>query len=238
MAEVTLENVNVEFPVYDARGKMLMTSIISKYLVGGKIHRDEKHHTPAVMALEDINLSLREGDRLAITGHNGAGKTTLLRTMLGSYQPTSGKTTVRGKIISMVGINLGFDNEASGYENVFIRGAIMGFPKRQMLQYLDDIREFSELGDYLHLPVRTYSSGMLMRLAFSIATTVPAEIILLDEWLSVGDASFSQKANQRLADFVARAKILVLATHNAELANKVCNTFIEMSGGRIVNRSQ
>lgn len=237
MSEVTLENVNVEFPVYDARGKMLMTSLISKYIVGGKIHRDEKHHAPAVTALEGINLSLREGDRLAITGHNGAGKTTLLRTILGSYKPTSGRRTVRGQIISMVGMNLGFDNEASGYDNVFIRGAIMGFHRKEMNKYLDDIREFSELGDYLSLPVRTYSSGMMMRLAFSIATTVPAEIILLDEWLSVGDAAFSQKANARLEHFVARAKILVLATHNAELAARVCNTSIEMKAGRIISRS-
>ncbi len=216
---------------------MLMTSLISKYLVGGRIHQDKKHHAPAVTALENISFSLREGDRLAVRGHNGAGKTTLLRTILGSYLPTSGKRTVHGQIISMVGMNLGFDNEASGYENIFIRGAIMGFQRRQMQGYVDDIREFSELGDYLNFPVRTYSSGMMMRLAFSIATTVPAEIILLDEWLSVGDAAFSEKADERLQSFVAKAKILVLATHNPKLAEKVCNKSIEMESGRIISQS-
>jgi len=237
MSEVTLENVTVEFPVFDARRKMLMTSLIKRYVVGGIIKRDQDHKTPSVTALENINFSLREGDKLAITGHNGAGKTTLLRTILGSYKPVSGKLITRGSIISMVGISLGFDPDASGYENIFIRGAIMGFDRTRLRPYLDEICDFSELGSYIHLPVRTYSSGMSMRLAFSIATTVPADIVLLDEWLSVGDASFSQKAHDRLEKFIAKAKILVLATHNKELADRVCNHFIEMEAGKIISRS-
>jgi len=238
MSEVTLENVTIEFPVYDVKRKMLMTSLLKRYLVGGMIKKDnEISHTPAVTALEDISFSLHEGDKLAVTGHNGAGKTTLLRTILGSYKPTRGRIVTRGSIISMVGINLGFDGEATGYENIYIRGAIMGFSRKQIKSYLEEIVDFCELGEYLSLPVRTYSSGMTMRLAFSIATTVPADIVLLDEWLSVGDVDFSKKAHVRLETFLAKAKILILATHNQELADKVCNMAIQVEMGKIVSRS-
>lgn len=210
-----------------------MRSLLQKYVVGGAIQRGS-HKTPIVTALDNINLSLREGDKLAVHGHNGAGKTTLLRTILGSYQPVSGRVATSGNIISMLGIHLGFEWDATGYENIFIRGAIMGFDQQRMQSYVDEICDFCELGDYLQLPVRTYSSGMVMRLAFSIATTVPADIVLLDEWLSIGDESFSHKAEDRLHNYVAKAKILVLATHNHELARSTCNRFITMESGRII----
>lgn len=234
MTQIVLENVGVSFPLYDLQRKGLMVTLIKKYMVGGKIQQREDSKVPVVTALDGINLNLQEGDKLAIRGHNGSGKTTLLRTILGSYKPTTGMVSTAGAIVSMVGINLGFDADATGYQNIFIRGAIMGFKKKQIMPYVDEIVSFCELDDFLHLPVRTYSSGMTMRLAFAIATTLPADIVLLDEWLSVGDTAFSEKAEARLQAFLKRAKILVLATHNHELASHICNRFVTMEAGRLV----
>ncbi len=233
MAKVILENVSVRFPLYDLSRKGLMVTIIKKYMVGGKIQKTDDSKIPVVTALDNINLSLQDGDKLAIRGHNGSGKTTLLRTVLGSFKPINGTVLTEGSIVSMVGINLGFDADATGYQNIFIRGAIMGFTKKQIMPYVDEITAFCELDDFLHLPVRTYSSGMTMRLAFAIATTLPADIVLLDEWLSVGDTAFSEKAEARLQAFLKRAKILILATHNDELAEHICNRFATMEAGKI-----
>jgi lipopolysaccharide transport system ATP-binding protein len=236
MARVSLNDVVVEFPIYDIHKKTFTTTLLRKAGVGGTLARDEaRHNTPIVRALDHYSLELKDGDKLAVLGPNGAGKTTLLRTILGSYKPTHGTVTIEGTIISMVGINLGFDADATGMENIFIRGAIMGQTRKQMQPLVDSIVEFSELGDYIHLPIRTYSSGMMMRLAFSIVTTVPADIVLLDEWLSVGDEHFSKKAEARLHDFLSQAKILVLATHNKHLAESICNKTITMQSGKIIS---
>ncbi len=180
-----------------------------------------------------MSLEVREGERVGLSGHNGSGKTTLLRVLAGAYEPMAGSVDVRGTVISMLSITLAMDPDATGLENVYLRGAVLGVPRRQMEAIVDDIAEFAELGDYIHMPLRTYSSGMQMRLAFAISTAVQSDIILMDEWLSVGDAEFSGKANRRLKDLVSKAKILVMASHDMSLLSQNCTRIVRLDHGRI-----
>jgi lipopolysaccharide transport system ATP-binding protein len=167
-------------------------------------------------------------------GHNGSGKTTLLRVLAGAYEPVSGSIAVSGRVASMLSIILGMDPESTGYENIFLRAAIMGLKPRDVPPLVEEICEFSELGDYVDMPVRTYSTGMSMRLAFAISTSVPADIILMDEWLAVGDKDFRAKAQQRLRRMLDQAKILVLASHDERLIRDNCNRIMRLEHGNLV----
>ena len=161
------------------------------------IAEDAARHV-VVKALNDVSFELREGDRVGIVGHNGSGKSTLLRVLAGAYEPVSGTIEVQGQVASMLNITLGLDYEATGYENIFLRGVIMGYTPKEIEPLVDEIVAFSELGDYIDMPMRTYSSGMSVRLAFAVSTCVKADILLMDEWLSVGDEGFKVKARERL----------------------------------------
>jgi lipopolysaccharide transport system ATP-binding protein len=231
MATITLNNVVVDFPIYGSSSRSLKTSFVNA-ATGGKIARDAAQRV-VVRALDNINLDLRDGDRVGLVGHNGSGKSTLLRVMAGAYEPVSGSAVIVGRIAPMLSIWLGMDMEATGYENIFMRGVIMGMKPKAMGAMVDEINTFAELGDYLHMPLRTYSSGMAMRLAFAVSTSVTADIILMDEWLSVGDASFSQKADIRLKERMDAAKILVLASHSIDLVRTHCNKIVHLDHGLI-----
>lgn len=183
----------------------------------------------SVMALSNITLQLKDGDRLGVMGPNGAGKSTLLRTLAGVYLPTSGTIEVKGRIASLIDISLGMDVEASGFENIRMRGIMMGLSLRQIRSMEDEIADFSGLGDFLHMPIRTYSTGMHMRLGFAVSTAVAADIILMDEWLSVGDSEFILKAEKRLEDFIGRSSILVIASHSEDLIKKTANKIINLA---------
>jgi len=187
-----------------------------------------------VQALGNINLELKSGDRLGLIGHNGAGKSTLLRVLAGVYEPSSGDFVRRGTVASLIDPALGIEVDATGVENIMLRGLVMGMSKRQVDDLTPAICEFSGLGEYVNMPVRTYSTGMLMRLAFSISTSIEADILLMDEWLSVGDAEFTEKAEARMKDVVAKSGILVLASHSLDLIAKECNRVIYLEHGRIV----
>ncbi|WP_223260056.1 ABC transporter ATP-binding protein [Candidatus Methylopumilus universalis] len=183
----------------------------------------------SVMALNNITLQLKDGDRLGVMGPNGAGKSTLLRTLAGVYLPTSGTIEVKGRVASLIDISLGMDVEASGFENIRMRGIMMGLSLRQIRSMEDEIADFSGLGDFLHMPIRTYSTGMHMRLGFAVSTAVAADIILMDEWLSVGDSEFILKAEKRLEDFIGRSSILVIASHSEDLIKKTTNKIINLA---------
>jgi lipopolysaccharide transport system ATP-binding protein len=215
MAHLKLENVCVEFPIYNSSSRSLTNSIVSA-ATGGRLSADKSGHV-TVNALTDINLELKSGDRLGIVGHNGSGKSTLLRVLAGIYEPTSGKIERAGTIASLVDISLGISPENTGRENIYLRGLLMGLNKREIEKKIDEIIEFSELGDFIHLPVRTYSSGMLLRLAFAVSTSITADILIMDEWLSVGDGSFAERAQKRLNRLVDNAEILVIASHSRQL---------------------
>ncbi len=232
MARVRAERIVVEFPIYGAQSRSLKNTFI-RAATGGLLARDAAERI-VVRALNGVTFEFRQGDRVGIVGHNGSGKTTLLRVLAGAYEPVSGEIRVEGKIASMLSITLGMDPEATGYENIFMRAAIMGLKPREVPPLVDEICEFSELGDYMDMPMRTYSSGMAMRLAFAISTSVPADVVLMDEWLSVGDASFSEKAQQRLRRLLDQAKILVLASHNEKLIRDNCNKMVRLDHGELV----
>nr|WP_255496673.1 ABC transporter ATP-binding protein [Aquitalea sp. LB_tupeE] len=188
-----------------------------------------------VESLKGINLDIRKGDRVALIGHNGSGKTTLLRVMAGVYKPDIGHVDIQGKVTSLLDSQLGMDPEATGFENMRLRGLFLGLKPNQIEEKIDEIAEFSELGDFLNMPVRTYSSGMVLRLAFAISTCIQPEILLMDEWISVGDENFKHKAEKRLHEFVDNAGILIFASHDHELTNRVCNKKIHLEHGKIIS---
>lgn len=234
MPYLSLKNVGVNFPIYGAGASSLKKTLAAS-VTGGRFGKETGVNV--VQALSDINLELKAGDRLGLTGHNGAGKSTLLRTLAGVYEPSVGDFVRQGSVSSLIDPSLGIEGDANGAENIMLRGLVMGMSKRQIEALTPDIIEFSGLGDYINMPVRTYSTGMMMRLAFSISTSVKADILLMDEWLSVGDAEFTEKAEQRMKDVVSGAGILVLASHSPELIAKECNRTIHLEHGRIVSYS-
>jgi len=231
MAFIQLENCGLSLPVYGIGNRSLKQIVLSA-TTGGKIASDSRHVT-VVEALRDINLNIKAGDRVGLIGHNGAGKTTLLRMLAGIYEPTVGVMRSSGRIRSLLDVTMGLDYEATGYENIVLRGLIMGETKTRMKELAPSIAEFSELGDYLDMPVRTYSSGMVLRLAFSIVTSIEADILLMDEWLSVGDANFVKKAEARMQSFVGNASILVFASHNRKIIEELCNVVVELERGSV-----
>lgn len=191
-------------------------------------------HGGVLRALNRVELSIEAGERVGVLGKNGSGKTTLLRALRGVYPPSHGSLEVRGTVQSFFNISFGMNEDATGYENILIRGVLMGASPRQMKALTPDIAAFSELGSFLKAPVRQYSTGMRMRLAFSVATALPADILLMDEWLSVGDIDFREKVADRLNDVVKASKILVIASHNKRILEATCNRMITLSEGRIV----
>jgi lipopolysaccharide transport system ATP-binding protein len=231
MVEITFRNVTVEFPIFNATGRSL-TSNLLKAATGGKLDSDANGRV-LVTALSNISFSLKEGDKVALLGHNGAGKSTMLRALSRVYLPKSGVAEIVGNVGSLIDINLGINPEATGIENVFIRGQLLGLTKKEILNKYQEIVDFAELGNFMEMPVRTYSSGMHLRLAFAVSTVVRPEILLMDEWLSVGDAEFQHKAEQRLSELVSGTKILAIATHSRELVESVCNRAIWLEHGRI-----
>ena len=186
-----------------------------------------------IRALDELSFTLQDGDRLGIIGHNGAGKSTLLRLLGGVYRPTSGMACINGAVGSLIDISLGIDPEVSGRENISMRGALLGLSRSELSKRVDDIIDFSELGNFIDLPVRTYSTGMHLRLAFSVSTMLSPDILLMDEWLSVGDEAFRHKAEQRLEEMVRATSIIVLASHSKELILRTCNRVLWLEHGRI-----
>jgi lipopolysaccharide transport system ATP-binding protein len=233
MAHVTVRDVLVDFPIYGAHSRSFKKALF-RAATGGLIARDTSDRV-VVRALNGVSFELADGDRVGLVGHNGSGKSTLLRVLAGAYEPVRGSVDVQGRVASMLNIQLGMDAEATGYENIFLRGIVMGFRPRDIRPLVEEIIEFSELGDYIHMPMRTYSSGMAMRLAFAVSTCVSAEILLMDEWLSVGDADFSEKARKRLNSVVGQARILVLASHDESLIRTNCNKILRLFHGELTS---
>ena len=236
MTGIVADNIVVEFPIYGGKSRSLKNTFM-RTATGGLLARDTADRV-VVRALDRCSFAIKEGDRVGLLGHNGSGKTTLLRVLAGVYEPTIGTVEVTGKVAPMLSIMLGMDMEATGLENIYLRGVVMGMKPGQIEPLVDEICEFSELGDYVHMPVRTYSSGMAMRLAFAVSTSVPADIILMDEWLSVGDAAFAAKAQVRLTRLIEQAKILVIASHDENLIRNYCNRVFRLEHGRMIEDSQ
>jgi lipopolysaccharide transport system ATP-binding protein len=235
MPRIKADDVVVEFPIYGTKSRSFRQTFI-RAATGGRLARDSTDHI-VIRALDGVTFDFRDGDRVGLVGHNGSGKSTLLRVIAGAYVPLAGTLEVTGRVASMLSITLGMDSEATGYENIFLRGAIMGLKPSEIEERVDEICAFSELGDYIHMPLRTYSSGMSMRLAFAISTSLKADIILMDEWLSAGDASFTAKAQQRLNELVEQAKILVVASHSPETIRANCNKILRLDHGSVAGET-
>ncbi|OXM58912.1 ABC transporter ATP-binding protein [Amycolatopsis thailandensis] len=232
MVSIDVHNAYVDFPIFDAKTRSMKKKVLGK--VGGKIGTESK--VPIIEALHDVSLQLREGDRVGLVGHNGAGKSTLLRLLSGIYEPTRGSARISGKIAPVFDLGIGMDPEISGMENIIIRGLFLGMTAKQMESRVDDIAEFTELGDYLQMPLRTYSTGMRVRLALGVVTSIDPEILILDEGIGAVDAAFLNKAKDRLKDLVKRSGILVFASHSDEFLFELCDSAIWMDEGHVKQR--
>ena len=232
MASIHLTNISVRFPIYQGAGRSLRHRLVAAG-TGGRFGSDAKRQI-CVEALNDLTFDLNHGDRLALVGHNGAGKTTLLRVLAGIYTPESGRIEIDGRIAPLFDAGFGMDVDATGYENIRLRGLYLGLTRAQIDARIDDIAAFTELGSFLSMPMRTYSMGMQTRLSFAVSTSIDPEILLLDEGIGTGDASFIEKANTRMHQFIDKAGILVLASHSSDLVRKFCNKAILMQQGKIM----
>jgi ABC-2 type transport system ATP-binding protein len=226
---IATKDACVDFPIFDAKSRSLKKTVMG--VVGGNIASTSK--VPIIEALRDITVNLEHGARVALVGHNGAGKTTLLRLLAGIYEPTRGVAEISGRVAPVFDLGVGMDPEISGFENIIIRGLFLGQTRKQMLAKVDEIAEFTELGDYLSMPLRTYSTGMRVRLAMGVVTSIDPEILLLDEGLGAVDADFLKKAQSRLQGLVERSGILVFASHSNEFLARLCNTAMWIDHGTI-----
>lgn len=231
MSLIQLENVDLTFHVWREKR-------IKDVLIPGSRRFNDFQEDGAVHAIDHMNLTVRDGDRVAVIGHNGAGKSTLLKMISGIYPPSTGKVTVEGRISSMFELATGFEMEANGWDNIYLRGLMLGESPESIKEKMWEIAEFSELGEFLNMPVKYYSSGMFIRLAFSISTAIHPDILLLDEVIAAGDAAFLQKANQRMHEMVNISKIMVLVTHSMESAVEMCNRCVWLERGTILADGQ
>ena len=229
-AELLIENVSLDFPLYHGNARSLKKTVINS--VTGRMAADSRARV-SVQALRDISFHLKPGDRLGLVGGNGAGKTTLLRILAGIYEPQAGHLRIVGSLNALLDPNLGMNLELSGRENITLRGLYHGMNPAGIRRLADDVAEFADLGDFLDLPVRIYSSGMVIRLGFALATSIRPQVLLMDEWFLAGDANFLEKARSRLEDMVRGAEILVLSTHMPAVIHEWCSRVIWLDHGRI-----
>lgn len=227
MSFISLKDVNLVFRIQREKR-------IKDILIPGSNRFNEFDKDGSVHAIKDINLEIKSGERVTIIGHNGAGKSTLLKLIAGIYQPTSGTTSIKGRLSSMFELSTGFEMEQSGWDNIYLRGLMLGESPKNIKKKMKQIGEFSELGNFLNMPVKYYSSGMFMRLAFSVSTAIEPEILLLDEVVAAGDAGFISKANIRMKELMASSNIMVLVTHSMKDAIDLGNRCIWLERGRIV----
>ena len=228
---LTLKNVDIDFAIYGMHARSLKSQTL-RVTTGGLLSFPSDSRV-VVNALSNISLDIKSGERVGLIGHNGAGKTTLLRVLIGAYEPVRGSFCRVGHTSSLCDMSYGFDPGASGMENILIRGMYLGLSHAVLSERQQEIADFSELGSYIYLPVHTYSVGMLMRLAFSISTSVSPDILIMDEWLTVGDAGFVHKAKKRLVDLVDSSGILVIATHSFDILDQICNRLVWLDAGSV-----
>ncbi len=231
MARILAEDLSIEFPLYHVGARSLKKQLLAR--TGLRLRTDDQNRV-VISALRNLNFAIGRGERVALIGHNGAGKTTLLRTLAGIYEPVGGRLLVEGEIGSLIDPSAGIDPDSTGRENIELRCLFRGMTEAESRQKVEEIGAFSGLGSFLDVPIRTYSSGMSVRLSFAIATMIAPEILLMDEWLAAGDAEFQRLAQGRLEQLVSDAQILVIATHSMPTARTWCSRAIRLDSGRVV----
>ena len=222
---ITVDNVSMHFRMDKNRTTSLKEWVVS--FLKGKQQYEEFH------ALENVTFDVKRGEIFGVIGRNGAGKSTLLKVVSGIYKPTSGKAVSAGRIAPMLELGSGFDPELSGRDNIFLNGAILGFSEEFLKSKYDEIVAFSELGDFIHQPIKTYSSGMMMRLAFSVATIVEPEILIVDEILAVGDASFQQKSRARMLKLMRGGTTVLFVSHSMDQIREMCDRVLWLDHGTV-----
>ena len=223
MTRVSLKHVSVDIPIFNSQGRSLKKTLMG-VATGGRIGLTEKGKT-IVRSLDDISFEVSPHERVGLLGHNGAGKSTLLRVLSKVYVPTAGEVEIEGKIGSLIDISLGIDTEATGVENIYLRAALLGIPKHKVDAEMDSLIEFTQLGNFINMPVRTYSTGM--------HTMISPDILLMDEWLSVGDQHFQSLAEERLNNLIERSNILIIASHSRQLIERCCTRVLWLEHGQL-----
>jgi len=230
MSLIDVSGVDVEFPIYHGNSRSLKRTVFAA--ARGRVGEDARHRL-SVHALRDVTFTLKPGERLGLIGHNGAGKTTLLRTLAGIYEPAVGRVRVQGTLGVLLDANLGMNAEMTGRENIVLRGLTNGLSRAAIRRLEEDVQAFADLDAFLDLPLRFYSSGMVVRLGFAMATAIRPQVLLMDEWFLAGDAAFMVKAKARLEDMVRGAEILVLSSHNNDIVREWSTRVIWMDQGRM-----
>jgi len=229
MVYIKLSGAGVTFSIYNTKTRSVRNQIIKA--IGGNVKSID--NTVYVNALENINLEIKEGERVGLIGHNGAGKSTLLKVLAGIYEVTSGYSQIEGYTSSLTDITMGMDPESSGYKNIIMRCIFMGMNFKEAKEKVKEIIDFSELSEYIDLPVRTYSTGMYLRLAFTIATSITPDILIMDEMIGAGDAAFIEKARKRSVNLIEKTKIMIISSHDINIMNDICTRGIWMEKGKI-----
>lgn len=227
---INVKNVTLSYELYHDQTSSLKEAVVN--LFHNRKYTEKKKSS--FDALNNISFEVNEGERVGIVGGNGAGKSTLLKVISGILKPTKGKVTVNGTIQPLIEISAGFNPEFSGKENIYLNGFMLGFSKEQIENNEQAIIDFCELGEFIDVPVKYYSSGMSVRLAFAIATSIEPEILLFDEMLSAGDAHFATKANTRLNSLLDRSKGMIIVSHNLDLIESLCSRAIWLKNGKIL----
>lgn len=231
MAKIELNNVSVQFPIYNLSARSFKKNFI-RLATGGSVIKNDSQQI-MIKALNNVSLTIHHGDRVGLIGHNGAGKSTLLKLLTGIYEPISGHIHIEGKINSLLNLMIGIESEHTGYENIYLRGTLLGLTHREINQQIEEIMAFTGLGDYLHMPTRTYSRGMLLRLALAISVNIKPEILLIDEIFGAGDANFIKQAQIKMVSLLKESSIVVMANHSDKLIKDFCNKAILLEGGEI-----
>lgn len=232
MAHIFIRDLTVDFAIFGASSRSLKNTIVAQ-ATGGRVMAGARNIV-TVRAIDHLNLEIKDGDRVGLVGHNGSGKTTLLRVLAGIYKPVSGAARIEGRVGTLLDPNAGMDPEATGVENIYLRGRLLGMTKKQIDAQVDDIADFTDLGDFLQLPMKIYSAGMWARLAFAISTSVQNDVLLIDEGIGAGDAAFAEKAHKRIESLFARTSIVLLASHSETLITQFCNRRLRMEHGSLV----
>jgi ABC-type polysaccharide/polyol phosphate transport system ATPase subunit len=233
MTSVVLESITVDYELRGFRPTTLQHALVDR-ITGGVITGRQSNQT-RIRALDNVSLRLQDGDRLGIVGGNGAGKSTLIKTIAGCIEPTLGTVAVSGRISALLAVGAGMDGERTGLENIYHMGLHLLMLPEQLHPHIDEIADFAELGDFMHLPMRTYSDGMKLRLAFAVATCLKPEVLLLDEGIGAGDARFAQRAQTRAMSLYESSRIVVMASHNTPLLKQLCNKALLLNGGRVMH---
>lgn len=232
MAYVRARDLGIRYPVLTSSARSLKNTILSR-TTGGRI-AGNKAHFVEIRALDRLSFELRPGDRVGLIGHNGSGKSTLLRVLAGIFHPTEGSLEVRGRISALFDAGFGMDADATGFENIVLRAKYLGITRAEIDRQIDEIADFTDLGEFLNMPIRTYSAGMTARLAFAISTSVNSDILLIDEGIGAGDAAFMAKADKRLKSLIDRSPIVVFASHDRRTTEKLCTRGLVLQSGSLI----